>query len=209
MIEVPYLAPFVERNEYDTIYHEHLSYFAVRPLQTLMNRHGLHIDRVELFSVHGGTIRVTVKHGVWTSDEALKWLKQEETAGLARHSAFAAMATMTARNKVELPARLAALKRAGKKVLGYGAPAKGTVRLNYCGIGTDLLPEVIDSTPAKQGMHVPGTHQFIRPPSALKEINPDYLLLLAWNHAPEILARESEFLARGGRFLTPWLEELK
>ena len=174
-----------------------------------MNRHGLHIDRVELFSVHGGTIRVTVKHGVWTSDEALKWLKQEETAGLARSSAFVAMAQATARNKVELPARLAALKRAGKKVLGYGAPAKGTVRLNYCGIGTDLLAEVIDSTPAKQGMHVPGTHQFIRPPSALKEINPDYLLLLAWNHAPEILARESEHLASGGRFLTPWLEELK
>ena len=209
VIEVPYLAPFVERNEYDTIYHEHLSYFAVRPLQTLMNRHGLRVDRVEFFPVHGGTIRVTVKHGVWTSDEALKWLKREETAGLARRSAFTTMAEQTAHNKTELPARLAALKRAGKKVLGYGAPAKGTVRLNYCGIGTGLLAEVIDSTPAKQGMHIPGTHQFIRPPSAVKEINPDYLLLLAWNHAPEILARETEFLARGGKFLTPSLEELK
>ena len=208
VIEVPYLASFLERNEYDTIYHEHLSYFAVRPLATLMNRHGLHVDRVEFFPVHGGTIRVTVKHGVWTSDETLKWLKREEAASLAQRSAYAAMVELTARNKTELPARLSALKRSGKKVLGFGAPAKGTVRLNYCGIGTDLLAEVIDSTPAKQGMHVPGTHQFIRPSSALNEIAPDYLLLLAWNHAPEILARESEFRARGGKFLTPWLEEL-
>ncbi len=209
LIEVPYLAAFLEGNEYDTIYHEHLSYFAVRPLQTLMQRHGLHIERVELFSVHGGTIRVTVKHGVWTSDAALKWLKQEETAGLARRSAYTAMAELTSRNRVELRARLKQLRDSGAKVLGYGAPAKGTVRLNFCDIGTDLLAEIIDSTPAKQGMYVPGTHQYIRPPSALKEIQPDYLLLLAWNHAPEILARETEFLARGGKFLTPWLEQLK
>lgn len=209
VIEVPYLASFLERNEYDTIYHEHLSYFAVRPLATLMNRHGLHVDRVELFPVHGGTIRVTVKHGVWTSDETLKWLKREETAGLARRAAYKAMAELTSRNRVELRARLKQYRDSGVKVLGYGAPAKGTVRLNFCEIGTDLLAEIIDSTPAKQGLHVPGTHQYIRPPSALNEINPDVVLLLAWNHAPEILARESAFIARGGKFLTPWLEELK
>lgn len=209
IIEVPYLASFQEQNEYDTIYHEHLSYFAVRPLNVLMNRHGLRVERVQQSAVHGGTIRVTVRHGVWSSEDAQAWLKREETAGLAKRSAYATMANLTTRNKTELPARLAELKRAGKKVLGYGAPAKGTVRLNYCGIGTELLSEIIDSTPAKQGLHVPGTHQFIRPPSSLKDIDPDYVLLLAWNHAPEILARESEFRARGGKFLTPWLEELK
>lgn len=209
VIEVPYLASFVERNEYDTIYHEHLSYFAVRPLATLMGRHGMHIDRVQSHSVHGGTIRVTVKHGVWSSDDKQAWLKREETAGLNRRSAYAAMVELAARNRVELQTRLKEFRDTGVKVLGYGAPAKGTVRLNYCGIGTDLLTEVIDSTPAKQGLHVPGTHQYIRPPSALNEINPDYVLLLAWNHAPEILARESAFIARGGKFLTPWLEELK
>lgn len=209
IIEVPYLASFLERNEYDTIYHEHLSYFAVRPLATLMSRHGMHVDRVELFPVHGGTIRVTVKHGVWRSDDAHAWLKREETAGLANRNAYVAMAALTSRNRVELRARLKQFRDTGVKVLGYGAPAKGTVRLNFCDIGTDLLAEIIDSTPAKQGLHVPGTHQYIRPPSALKEINPDYVLLLAWNHAPEILARESEYRARGGKFLTPWLEELK
>ena len=209
VIEVPYLASFVERNEYDTIYHEHLSYFAVRPLATLMNRHGMHVDRVQSHPVHGGTIRVTVKHGVWSSDDAQVWLKREETAGLARRFAYKAMAELASRNRVELRARLKQFRDSGVKVLGYGAPAKGTVRLNFCDIGTDLLAEIIDSTPAKQGLHVPGTHQYIRPPSALNEINPDYVLLLAWNHAPEILARESAFIARGGKFLTPWLEELK
>lgn len=208
VIEVPYLASFLEHNEYDTIYHEHLSYFAVRPLQTLMHRHGLHIDRVQLFPVHGGTIRLIVKRGVWTTDNTAKWLKQEESAGLSHRPAYKAMAELMSRNRVELRARLKQFRDSGVKVLGYGAPAKGTVRLNFCDIGTDLLAEVIDSTPAKQGLHVPGTHQYIRPPSALKEINPDYLLLLAWNHAPEILARESEFRARGGKFLTPWIEEL-
>lgn len=209
VFEVPYLAPFLERNEYDTIYHEHLSYFALRPLVTLMNRHGLHVDRVQLFPVHGGTIRVTVKHGVWSSREAQQWLEREEQAGLAKRETFQKMAQRTQQNRVELPQRLKELRDRGAKLLGYGAPAKGTVRLNYCGIGTDLLPEVVDSTPAKQGRHIPGTHQFIRPPSALQEIDPDYVLLLAWNHAPEILQREADFLRRGGKFLTPWLEELR
>lgn len=209
VIEVPYLASILERNEYDTIYHEHLSYFAVRPLAALMNRHGLHVERVELFPVHGGTIRVTVKHGVWRSDAAHTWLNREEAAGLAKRSAYVSMAEQTSRNRVELRARLKQLRDSGVRVVGYGAPAKGTVRLNFCDIGTDLMAEVIDSTPAKQGLHVPGTHQLIRPPSALKDINPNYVLLLAWNHAPEILARETEFRARGGKFLTPWLEELK
>lgn len=209
VIEVPYLGSILERNEYDTIYHEHLSYFAVRPLATLLGRHGMHIARVQLCPVHGGTIRVIAKHGVWSSDDKLSWLKREEAAGLARSSAYSAMAELTSRNRVELRARLKQFRDSGVKVLGYGAPAKGTVRLNFCDIGTELLTEVIDSTPAKQGLHIPGTHQLICPPSVLKDINPDYVLLLAWNHAPEILARETEFRARGGKFLTPWLEELK
>ncbi len=93
-------------------------------------------------------------------------------------------------------------------MIGYGAPAKGSVVLNYCGIGKDLLPTVIDSTPAKQGLHVPGTHQPILPPEVVSQQRPDVLLLLAWNHAQEIMERESAFLDRGGRFLTPHLQEL-
>jgi methylation protein EvaC len=98
------------------------------------------------------------------------------------------------------------LHAAGRKVIGYGAPAKGSVVLNYCGISTDLLPVVLDSTPAKQWLHMPGTHQRILPPSALEDEAPDVLLLLAWNHAEEIIAREEAFRARGGTFLTPHLE---
>ncbi|HLQ44275.1 MAG TPA: class I SAM-dependent methyltransferase [Planctomycetaceae bacterium] len=206
VIEVPYLGQFLERNEYDTIYHEHLSYFAVRPLVTLMNRFGLRVERVRLFPVHGGTIRVTVQHGQGYSPEVSQWLEREEKARLADRFTFGVLAAQAARNRQLLMQRLTQLKHQGKKVIGYGAPAKGTVCLNYCGIGTDLLPAVLDSTPAKQGLHVPGTHQPILPPSALAEQNPDVLLLLAWNHADEIIAREHAFRERGGQFLTPRLE---
>ena len=208
VIEVPYLGQFLERNEYDTIYHEHLSYFAIRPLVTLMNRFGLRVERVKLFPVHGGTIRVTVQHGNGHSPEVGEWLNQEVKAGLADRFTFGLLAAQAARNRHELKARLTILKQQGKKVIGYGAPAKGTVCLNYCDIGTDLLPVVLDSTPAKQGLHVPGTHQPILPPSAFTEQNPDVLLLLAWNHAEEIIAREHAFRERGGQFLTPRLEVL-
>ncbi len=207
VFEVPYLAQLVAGSEYDTVYHEHLSYFAVRPLAVLLGRHGLRIERVEPFAVHGGSIRVTARPGAGCAPEIDIWLRREDESGLARRSGFAAMAEQTLRNRSELPARLAELRSRGLKVIGYGAPAKGTVRMNYCGIGTDLVPVVLDSTPAKQGLHVPGTHQIIRPPEALAALAPDVLLLFAWNHSGEIMRRESGFARRGGIFLTPWLEE--
>jgi hypothetical protein len=113
------------------------------------------------------------------------------------------MASRVADDRVALRRTLAELRDAGVKVAGYGAPAKGTVVLNYCDIGADLLPFVVDTTPAKQGCFIPGTHQPIFPTSALERERPDVLLLLAWNHAEEVRARESAFLARGGRFIAP------
>ncbi len=209
VLEVPYLASIIERNEYDTIYHEHLSYFAVGPLAILMQRHGMRVDRVELHPVHGGTIRVTVRHGAGRSDVLASWLMREAATGLARRSTFVALAQRAADSREQLHAWMTQRREAGERVVGYGAPAKGTVRLNYCGIGMDLMQNVIDSTPAKQGLHVPGTHQVISSPAALATLNPDYLLLMAWNHASEIVARESAFMARGGRIFTPWQEELR
>lgn len=208
VFEVPYLQHLLDRTEYDTIYHEHLSYFAVRPLVTLMNRHGLRMERVQAFPVHGGTIRCTARLGDGFSEDVGTWLDREAKAGLADRFTYGVFAAQAARNRHDLPAKLTELKHKGLKVVGYGAPAKGTVRLNYCQVTTTLLPTIVDSTPAKQGLLVPGMHQPILPPSALADLNPDVLLLLAWNHAPEILAREAEFKARGGKFLTPNLEEL-
>ncbi len=209
VLEVPYLASIIDRNEYDTIYHEHLSYFAVRPLAVLMNRHGMRVDRVEAHPVHGGTIRVTVRHGTGSSEALESWLAREATAGLTRRSTFVDLAQRAADSRERLQAWMTERRDAGDRVVGYGAPAKGTVRLNYCGIGTHLMADVVDSTPAKQGLHVPGTHQLINAPSAMSRLDPDYLLLLAWNHAREIFDRESAFIAGGGRIFTPWLEEVK
>jgi novobiocin biosynthesis protein NovU/D-mycarose 3-C-methyltransferase len=207
VIEVPYLGELLERAEYDTIYHEHLSYFAVRPLAGLLNRHGLRLERVEHFPVHGGTIRCTAVHGQGVGGGVREWIDRESAAGLATAGAFAPFAKKVAAERQGLAQRLAELKKSGKKVLGYGAPAKGTVVLNYCRLGTDLLPAVIDSTPAKQGWHVPGTHQPILPPAAMQTENPDVLLLLAWNHAAEIMRREAAFVARGGIVITPHEQE--
>ncbi|MGA2500050.1 MAG: class I SAM-dependent methyltransferase [Tepidisphaeraceae bacterium] len=207
VFEVPYLRELMDRGEYDTVYHEHLSYFAVRPLATLLNRHGLRLEKVELMPVHGGTLRGTALRGGGCSDDVQRLIAAEAGSGVGERRAWAAFAQRVEAGRAALRDRLLGLRAAGTKVIGYGAPAKGSVVLNYCGIGTDLLPVVLDSTPAKQGLHVPGTHQPILPPSALPKEDPGMLLLLAWNHAPEILEREKPFRARGGRFLTPHLLE--
>jgi len=208
VFEVPYLRDLLDRCEYDTIYHEHLSYFAIRPILTLLSRHGLRLERVQNFPVHGGTIRVTAVRGSGAADDASAWVQRENDAGLHQRSAFDGFVATVQSRREWLRKTLTDLAQQGRSVLGYGAPAKAAVVLNYCGIGTDLLPAVIDSTPAKQGWCIPGTRQPILPPSALESRRPDVLLLLAWNHAQEILNRESAFRARGGRFITPHGKEL-
>jgi novobiocin biosynthesis protein NovU/D-mycarose 3-C-methyltransferase len=208
VFEVPYLAEMLNRMEYDTIYHEHLSYFAIRPLAHLFDRNGLRLERVEFFPVHGGSMRGTVVQGSGQSSAVDNRIAEELRHGIGDLRTYSELARNVEAQGVALRERLETLKSEGKKVIGYGAPAKGTIVLNYCDIGVDLLPVVLDSTPAKQGLHVPGTHQPILPPSALSDQDPDVLLLLAWNHAEEIVSREEVFRARGGRFLTPHLEEM-
>lgn len=207
VFEVPYLGDLLDRTEYDTIYHEHLSYFAVKPLAHLFDRHGLRLDRVEFLPVHGGSVRGTVKRGSGWSDQVAEVIDAEEREGRSDPGTFQAFAKRVGDLRARLVDTLVRYSDEGLQVMGYGAPAKASVVLNYCGIGTDLLPTVFDSTPAKQGMHVPGTHQPILDVSAVDEHGPDVLLLLAWNHAEEITRKEGWFLERGGRFLTPHLVE--
>lgn len=208
VFEVPYLRDLLDRCEYDTIYHEHLSYFAIRPILTLLSRHGLRLERIQSFPVHGGTIRVTAVRGQGASDDAAAWAQREIDAGLNRRASFDSFVATVQSHRDWLRNTLTDLRAQGRRVLGYGAPAKAAVVLNYCGIGTDLLPAVIDSTPAKQGFCIPGTRQPILAPSAIDSQRPDVFLLLAWNHAQEIQSRESAFRARGGRFITPHGQEL-
>lgn len=207
VFEVPYLRDLLDRCEYDTIYHEHLSYFALRPIQTILSRHGLRLERVQNFPVHGGTIRITAVHGTGASDEAAALIAKESDAGLHRRASYDGFVNTVQSRRQWLRKTLTDLRQQGRRVIGYGAPAKAAVVLNYCDIGADLLPAVIDSTPAKQGWCIPGTRQQILPPSAIDSLRPDVFLLLAWNHAREILERESAFRARGGRFITPHGQE--
>jgi len=208
IFEVPYLGDLIDHTEFDTIYHEHLSCFAIRPLVTLFNRHDLRLERIQHFPVHGGTIRGTVVVGSGCSQQVQDWIERELARGLGRRAVFE-----TLNHKVEslcdqLREWLVASQMSGQTVWGYGAPAKGTVLLNYCGIDTSLLPVVVDSTSAKQGLHVPGTHQPILPPAKFLEGRPDAVLILAWNHAAEIVGREAVCRTAGIRFFTPDLSEL-
>ena len=208
VFEVPYLGKLLENVEFDTVYHEHLSYFAVRPLVALFSRHGLRLDELEMFPVHGGTIRGVVVRGEGCSDAVSAWIDAEERAGMATPAPFRALAARTAEMGERLRAWLAGQKAHGRRIWGYGAPAKGTVLLNHFAIGTDLLPVVVDSTPAKQGLHVPGTRQPILAPAEVAAQRPDAVLVLAWNHAREIFGREAAYRAVGGHLLTPDLREI-
>ncbi len=206
VIEVPYLRDLLERLEYDTIYHEHLCYFSVSALMQLCSRAGLSIFAIEHVPVHGGSIRMyaglqeMLKNH---SDAVLEWEREERSAGLnefARYEDFAAKVKQSRRVLLEL---LSSLKEQGKKVAGYGAPAKGNTLLNYCGINTDLVPYTVDKNPMKVGLMTPGMHIPVLSVSTLLEREPDYILILAWNFADEIIRQQYEYRERGGRFIIP------
>jgi hypothetical protein len=202
---VPYLLELIERCEYDTIYHEHLCYFSVRTLTTLMERFGMSLFDVRRVDVHGGSIRVYAGHAghhpVQGSVNELREL--ESRRGLDSYDRYASFAEAVERNRTELRSLLGRLKAEGARLAGYGAPAKGNTLLNYCGIGTDLLGYLVDRSPYKQELYTPGTHIPVYPVETLLRDLPDYVLLLAWNFADEIMLQQAEYRAKGGKFILP------
>ncbi len=205
-IEVPYAVDMLERNEWDTIYHEHLSYFAVGTLVTLFERHGLQVVDVERLPVHGGSILVSIARpdGRWTPRPVVaELLALEEQVGLHEDATYERFAENVARIREELPALVKRLVSEGNRIAGYGAPAKGNTLLNVCGLGPDELEFCCDTTEFKQGLVLPGTHIPVRDPEYAAEHAPDYYLLLAWNYAEEIIGKERAFLANGGKFIVP------
>jgi len=206
VVEVPYVGELIDRLEYDTVYHEHLGYFSVQAFVTVAEAAGLRIQRVDRVAVHGGSLRVWFRdeaesgeHG----DQVLALLEAERAAGLhgtARYDEFGAAVEA---NRRALVALLEQLTASGKTVAGYGAPAKGNTLLNYCGIGDRLLPYTVDKSPLKVGLYTPGTHLPVLPVSTLTERPPDYLLLLAWNFADEIMRQQADYQSIGGRFILP------
>lgn len=204
IFEVPYLGDLLENVEYDTVYHEHLSYFSLAPLERLMAHVGLRVFDVRRIPVHGGSLRVYADLAVRAPSDAVALLRESELAlrlnALATYEAFS---LRVRRQRGRLRALLRDLRQSGKRIAGYGAPAKSTTLLNYCEIGRDLLEFVVDRNSLKHGRYVPGVRIPVRPVDVLVETRPDYLLLLAWNFAEEIMIQQRAYRDSGGKFIHP------
>ena len=206
VIEMPYLGDLLHRTEYDTIYHEHLCYFSVTSLMRLCESAGLVIVRMDHVPIHGGSLRMHAGHKELHqnhSEQVLAWAEEEKAKGFTSFDRYEQLARSVEGNRESLLDLLNRLKAEGKTVAGYGAAAKGNTLLNYCQITTDLLPYVVDKNPLKLGMFTPGMHIPVLPVSTLLEQQPDYLLILAWNFGEEIMRQQSEYKARGGKFIIP------
>jgi hypothetical protein len=206
-IEVPHLLRLVEDNQFDTIYHEHFSYFSLLTARKVLSAHGLEVFDVDELKSHGGSLRIYAQRRssggrpVGPKVEAL--IERERALGfdtLEGHSGFSARVEETKWRLLEF---LIDCRREAKRVAGYGAPGKGNTLLNYCGIRTDLLEFTVDRNPYKQGQFLPGTHIPIRHPEALEEARPDYILILPWNLKEEIVAQLSYTREWGARCVVP------
>ncbi|MBI2834361.1 MAG: class I SAM-dependent methyltransferase [Acidobacteria bacterium] len=203
-IEVPSLGDLLDRLEYDTIYHEHLCYFSVTTLARLCDRAELRIASVRHVPVHGGSLRLYVSRSAGPRDPDLeREVRDEHEAGLSEWARYEAFGRDVHANRAAIRSLLTKLREEGKTLAAYGAPAKSTTLLNFCGIGPDGLPYTVDKNPMKVGRYTPGTHLPILPVSTLAERRPDYTMILVWNLADEIVRQEQAYLDGRGRFLVP------
>ena len=205
VLEAPYLIDMFQNLAYDTIYHEHLSYLAVRPLQKLFGQVDLEIFDVQIKNAQGRSLRVFVGHkGIHNIDPSVqKYIDLELSMDLDKLEAYKVLAERAATQKERLVGMLKDLKAQGKKIAAYGAPAKGNTMLNYCQIGCDILDYALDNLPAKQNLFTPGMHIPTVDSTYAHSHLPDYFLMLAWNYAEQILDDEKDFAAKGGKFIIP------
>jgi SAM-dependent methyltransferase len=206
-LEFPYLMTAMQNNEFDTIYHEHVSYFSLITAERVFTAHGLTLFDVEEISVHGDSLRIYGRH----ADDSSKPIssrvtalrEREMAAGLSKIESYCHFQERAQETKRKLLGCLIDIKSAGKSVAGYGAPAKGNTLLNYCGIRTDFLDYTVDRNPYKQGKYTPGTHIPIYGPEKIRETKPDYLLILPWNLKEEIMVQMAHIREWCGKFIVP------
>jgi SAM-dependent methyltransferase len=204
--EVQHLLTLMQRHQFDTIYHEHFSYLSLISGQKIFARAGLRVFDVELLETHGGSIRFFVCHHEASHEECSNVadvLTRERAYGLHDDAIYVAWNESVKETKRALLELLISLKRANKKIVGYGAPAKGVTLLNYCGVRMDFLDFTVDRAPSKQGRYMPGVRIPILPPEAILEARPDYVLILPWNIKNEIKAQMAEIRSWGGQFIVP------
>ncbi len=202
-IECPYIRPLIEHNEWDTIYHEHLCYFSVTALDNLFRRHGLYINDIVELETHGGSIRIHAQKFEDRQEGFTRLLAEEQRLGIDTFDYYADFGHKVMDTRDKLRGLLEDLKGQGHRIAGYGAAAKGATLINYVGIGTDMVEYVCDRNHHKQGRYMPGMHLPITAPEKLMEDKPDYVLMLPWNFATEILSQQQTFRDQGGKFIIP------
>jgi hypothetical protein len=205
-LEFPHLQRLIEQNQFDTIYHEHFSYFSLATIDEMSRRHGLKLIDVEELRTHGGSLRVYLTHADsrWQlSPRVGEILEREIRLGFRELAKYAYFDKQVTRTKRRLLSFLIAAKDRGKSICGYGAPGKGNTLLNYCGIGTDFLDFTVDRNPYKHGRFTPGQHVPILPVEAIDSANPDYVLILPWNIKDEIIGQMRHIADWGGKFIVP------
>jgi C-methyltransferase C-terminal domain len=204
-MEFPHLLHLIGRGEWDTIYHEHFSYFSFLTVSRVFEHHGMTLFDVEELPTHGGSLRIYGRHAEDDSkpvtERALELAQRERDGGFDRLDTYLGFSDEVRRAKWELLELLIQQRRAGKRVVAYGAPAKGNTLLNFCGVGTDLVEYTCDLNPHKQGHYLPGTHIPIRAPDAIRETRPDLVFILPWNLKDEIMDQLSFVRDWGGSFL--------
>lgn len=206
LVEVAYLVDLVKKNLFDTVYHEHVCYWAVKPMRVLAERLGLKIFDVEHIQTHGGSIRVLMKpkaskRKVMPSVANFIWA--EKKLGLDKLSPYRALAKRVEKNKLALKKLLNKLKQQGKTIIGFGAPAKATTLLNYFGIDHKILDYIVDDSPYKQGLYTPGTRIPVVATARMYKDKPDYVLILAWNFAKPVMKAAAAYKKQGGQFIVP------
>ncbi len=206
-MEVPHLLRLMQNNQFDTIYHEHFSYFSFLTAEKIFSAHGLTLFDVEELATHGGSLRIFGRHSADTSRPVMDRIgtmkEQEAAAGLDTPTGYTQFDQQVRETKRRLLEFLIESKQAGKTIVGYGAPAKGNTLLNYCGVRTDFINFTVDRSPHKQGAYLPGTHIPIFHPDKIAETKPDYILILPWNIKDEIMEQLAYVREWGAKFVLP------
>lgn len=206
-MEFPHLKKLIEENQFDTIYHEHFSYFSFVAVKNVFAAHGLTIFDVEELATHGGSLRIYARHTGNPAKPVTRRVKdlmqQEETAGFERLETYLSFTKSVEETKWTLLTFMIKAKREGKSIAGYGAPGKGNTLLNYCGIRTDFIDYTVDRNPYKHGKYTPGTHIPIYHPAKISETRPDYIFILPWNLKTEIMKQLAYVREWGAQFVIP------